>query len=41
MKICPVGAKLLHVNRQTARQTYVHDKAIIAFGNFANVPKTK
>jgi hypothetical protein len=34
-KICPVGAELFHVKRQTDR----HDKAIIAFPNFAKTPK--
>jgi len=32
IKICPVGAQFLHAER--------HDKANIAFRNFANAPTT-
>jgi hypothetical protein len=35
MKIRPVGAELFHVDGQADR----HDEAIVAFRNFANVPK--
>ena len=34
MKICPVGAKLFHMDGQTDMT-----KQIVAFHNFANVPK--
>ena len=34
MKICPVGAELFHVDGQTGMT-----KLIVAFCNFANVPK--
>ena len=34
MKICPVGADLLHVDGQTDMT-----KLIVAFRNFANAPK--
>ena len=35
MKIRPEGAELYHANRQKDR----HDEAILAFRNFAKVPK--
>ena len=38
MKICPVGAELLHADRQTDRQTDTK-KQIVAFRNFADAPK--
>ena len=38
MKICLVGAELFHVDRQTDRHTDM-TKLIVAFHNFANVPK--
>jgi hypothetical protein len=34
MKICPVAAKLFHVDGQTDKT-----KLIVTFGNFANMPK--
>ena len=34
MKICPVGAKLFHVDRQTDKT-----KLTVTFRNFANAPK--
>ena len=38
MKVCPVGGKLFHVDRQIDRRTDM-SKLIIPFHNFANVPK--
>jgi len=35
MKIRPVGVELFHAYGQTDR----HDKLIVAFRNFANIPK--
>jgi hypothetical protein len=36
MKICPVGAELFHADRRTDMT-----KLIVAFRNFANVPKNE
>jgi len=38
MKICPVGAELLHADGPTDRQTDI-TKLIVAFRNFAKMPK--
>jgi hypothetical protein len=38
MKICPVGAELLHADGRIDRQTDM-TKLIVAFRNFANAPK--
>ena len=40
MKICPVGEELFHANRRMKRQTDMM-KLIVAFRNFASVPKKK
>jgi hypothetical protein len=39
MKISPVGAELLHVDRHRDRQTNM-TKLIVAFHNFATAPKS-
>jgi len=38
MNICPVGAKLLHMDRWTDGRTDMTELTV-AFHNFANVPK--
>jgi len=38
MKIRPMGAELFHAERLTDRQTDM-TKQVVAFQNFANVPK--
>ena len=38
MNICPVGVKLLHMDKWTDGRTD-KTKLIVAFHNFANVPK--
>jgi hypothetical protein len=38
MKICPVGAEMLHAYRRPYGQTDM-TKLIVAFRNFANKPK--
>jgi hypothetical protein len=38
MRICPVGVELFHADGQTDGQTEMM-KLIVAFRNFANVPK--
>jgi len=39
MKICAVGAELLHADSRTDKQTNRHDEAIVAFPSFVNEPK--
>jgi hypothetical protein len=38
MRVCPVEAKLFHVDRQTEGQTEL-TKPLVAFCNFINMPK--
>jgi len=40
MKIHPVGAELFHTDGQADRRIYMA-KLIVAFRNFANMPKNK
>jgi len=39
LKIHPVGAKLFHADGWTEGQIDRHDKALVAFHNFVNMPK--
>jgi hypothetical protein len=38
MKICPVGVELFHADRQTDRQTDMHEEANNGFPQLSNAP---